>query len=380
MMDTSPHPIPVAIVITSFDAGGTERQMIELMRRLDRRRFTVHAACFHRRGAWLPLVESAVASIAEFPISGFGRPATWRQVRAFGRWCKETGVQVVHTCDFYANVFGLPAAAWAGVPVRIGSRRDLNPGRSLAQIGLQRLAYAAAHQVVANSRAAAGRLADEKVPRGRIAVIPNGVDLERFPIGKARSGPVRRVITVANLRPEKAHEVLIEAAAQLAPDHPDLEYAIVGDGPRREELEELVRRRGVEHQVRLLGHREDVPRLLADADLYVLPSRTEAFPNGIIEAMAAGLPVVACGVGGMLELVEPNRTGALVPPDDAGALAAAVRAMVAAPRRAREMGAAGRHDIELRFSFERMVEGFEALYVSQLAARGAATAAPLVAA
>jgi glycosyltransferase involved in cell wall biosynthesis len=362
--------IPVAIFLTSFDAGGTERQMIELMRRLDRRRFAVHAVCFHRRGAWLPLVESSVASIAEFPITGFGQRVTWQQMRAFSAWCRSQRIAVVQTCDFYANVFGLPAAAWAGVPLRIGSRRDLNPGKSRAQLALQRFAYAAAHVVVANSQAAAACLLAERVPERRTMVIPNGVDLARFPPAPVREGAIRRVITVANLRPEKAHEVLIEAAARLALQHPDVEYLIVGDGPRRAALEALVRARGLERQVHFLGHREDVPLLLASADAYVLSSRSEAFPNGIIEAMAAALPVVACGVGGMLELVSPERTGLLVRPDDPVGLAGALRQLVEAPARAGEMGRAGRHEVETRFSFERMVESFERLYTAELSKRG----------
>jgi glycosyltransferase involved in cell wall biosynthesis len=374
------NPIPVAIFLTSFDAGGTERQMIELMRRLDRRRYAVHAVCFHRRGAWLPLVETSVASIAEFPISGFGQRVTWRQMRAFSAWCRSQRIAVVQTCDFYANVFGLPAAAWAGVPLRIGSRRDLNPGKSRAQLALQRFAYGAAHVVVANSQAAAACLLAERVPERRTTVIPNGVDLTRFPRPSPREGAIRRVITVANLRPEKAHEVLIEAAARLAPRHPDVEFLVVGDGPRRAELEALVRARGIAQQVRFLGHRDDVPALLASADAYVLPSRTEAFPNGIIEAMAAALPVVACGVGGMLELVTPERTGLLVRPDDPIGLAAAMQSLFEAPAHAREMGRAGRREVETRFSFERMVKSFERLYMAGLSRRRVGGTTPVAAA
>src|SRR5918912_2763173 len=100
-------------------------------------------------------------------------------------------------------------------------------------------------------------------------------------------------MTVANLRREKAHEVLIDAAATLLPRYPDLRFRFVGGGARTEELTSLVRTRGLADRIEFLGHREDVPALLAESDIYVLPSRSEAFPNGIIEAMAAGLPVVA---------------------------------------------------------------------------------------
>jgi L-malate glycosyltransferase len=366
--------IPIAVFLSSFDPGGTEKQMTELIRRLDRRRFAVHAVCFHRRGPWLAGVEEAAESIVEFPIQGFRRPATWRQMAAFAAWCRAREIAVLQACDFYANVFALPAAARAGVPLRVGSRRDLNPDKSRPKLALQRLAYAAAHRVVANSQAAASWLLAERVPPRSIAVIPNGIDFDGFPAAAPRVGPLRRVITVANLRSEKAHEILIEAAARLRADWPDLEYLIVGDGPRREELEALSRARGLERQVRFLGQREDVPALLAASDVFVLPSRTEAFPNGIMEAMAAGLPAVACAVGGILELVAPGRTGSLVAPDDPAALAAALGALLADPARARVLGAAAQRHIEARYSFDRMVAAFEGLYLEGLQERGAGLA------
>jgi glycosyltransferase involved in cell wall biosynthesis len=123
---------------------------------------------------------------------------------------------------------------------------------------------------------------------------------------------------------------------------------------------------GIADRVTFLGHREDVPALLAQADAFVLPSRSEAFPNGAIEAMAAGLPVVASAVGGLLDLIEPGRTGLLVPPDDPLALADALDGLVRAPARGAALGAAARDDVVRRYSFERMVCSFETLYLSLL--------------
>src|SRR4051812_41372320 len=166
-------PIPVAVFMTSFHPGGTERQMIELIRRLDRHRFDVKVACFHREGAWLPRVEET-AEVTEFPISGLARPATLRQAAAFARWCRQHRIRVVQSCDLYANVFALPAAALAGVDVRAGSRRELNPDKTDGQITLQRQAYRCAHAIVANSSAARALLEQEGVPADRIHVIANG--------------------------------------------------------------------------------------------------------------------------------------------------------------------------------------------------------------
>jgi L-malate glycosyltransferase len=358
------HQIPVAVFLTSFHPGGTERQMTELIRRLDRDRFEVHVACFHKEGAWLPRVE-ACAPVTAFPIRGFARPATLARAAAFARWCRTHRIAVVQSCDLYSNTFALPAAALAGVPLRIGSRRELNPDKSGGQIALQRHAYRCAQVIVANSHAASRQLIAEGVPTQRIRIVPNGVSIERFaPRAEARG--VSTVLTVANLRTEKAHEVLLAAAAQLAPRYPHLRFQIAGDGPRMAELRALSSTLGVAERVSFLGHREDVPALLAGADAFVLPSRSEAFPNGAIEAMAAGLPVVASATGGLLDLIDSGRTGLLVRPDDPAALAEAIEGLVISPARAAMLGAAAHDEVTRRYSFDRMVRAFEDLYLSQL--------------
>ncbi len=361
-----PRQTPIAVFLTAFEPGGTERQITELINRLDHEQFKVHVACLHRRGAWLPRVLDRAASVVEFPISGFARAATAGQMWQFALWCRRERIAVVQTCDLYTNIFGLPGAALARVPVRIGSRRELNPDKSIGQIRLQRLAYRAATRVVANSQAAKQVLEAEGLAPGSIAVIPNGVN-PAFLGAVERRRPVRTIITVANLRPEKSHETLLAAAAAMASTHPDVRFQIVGDGPRRQELQRLSESLGLAARVEFLGHREDVPALLAAADLFVLPSRSEAFPNGAIEGMAAGLPVVACAVGGLLDLIEDGRTGVLVPPGDSEALHGALAALVSDPQRAHRIGAAARTAVEQRYSFDRMVGSFEHLYCSGLA-------------
>ena len=341
--------------------------MTELIRRLDPARYAVHVACFDTRGAWLPRVDDAV-SLTSFPIDGFGRPGTLRQLFRFARWCRQHRIAVIQTCDLYSNIFGLVGAALAGVPVRVGSRRELNPDKSPRQIRLQRFAYRFATHIVANSPAAEKILQAEGVAAEHVRLIPNGVDVAGFSVHEPR-GSLREVITVANLRAEKSHETLIAAAAKLAPSHPALRFTVVGAGSRRGELEALTRARGVEHVVEFLGHRDDVPALLAAADLFVLPSRSEAFPNCAIEAMAAGLPVIASGVGGLLDLIEHDRTGVLVPPCNPDVLADVIAALVADPARAHRLGANARTEVVNRYSFDRMTHSFEELYETGLRER-----------
>jgi glycosyltransferase involved in cell wall biosynthesis len=362
-------PIPIAVFLTSFDPGGTEHQMTELIRRLDRRLFTIHVGCLAVRGALRSRIESVAASINQFPITTFKSLRTLRELLRFASWCRQHRIQIVQACDFYANVFALPGAAYAGVPVRLGARRDVfMPERTPAQQRLQRLSYCLAHRVVANSSAAVDRLIEEGVADWRVVQIGNGLDLAGFVAAPAKTR--RRVITtVANLRPGKGHEVLLKAAARLVRRFPDVRFQIVGDGSRRQELEREAAALRISAQVSFLGHRDDVPQVLAESDLFAFPSFMEASPNAVIEAMAAGLPVVATKVGGIPEVIEHERNGLLVPPGDERALAAAMTRLIERPALASELAQAARRTIESRFSFDRMTDEFQELFLNELSAR-----------
>ena len=359
---------PIAVVMTSFDAGGTERQMIELARRLDRRQWDVHLACLNPRGSWQARAAEA-APVTAFPISGFGRPDTCRQALAFARWCTRHDIQIVHTVDFYSNVFALPAAAFARVPVRIGSRRGQNMDRSPAQLAMQRAAYLCAHIVVANSRASAARLARERVRTASVRIIPNGLDLTAFPPAGPR--PSRRhVLTVANLRPEKGYDVLVEAAALVLKRFPDAQFHCVGGGPERSRIERRIVERGVAHAFSLPGPQDDIAARLSAADIFVLPSRTESMPNALLEAMAAGLPVVASAVGGIPEVVDDGRTGLLYDANDPRLLAEHLCALMNDAALADALGDRARRETHARYSIDTMVSAFASLYLRELQGRG----------
>lgn len=350
--------------------------MAELIARLDRSQFQVHVACFHRSGQWLSHVERAASSVTEFPLRSFHSASTVGASKAFVRWCREHRLALLQTCDLYANIFGLPLGAFARVPVRIGSRRELNPDKSAAQIAAQRTAYGFAHRVVANSTAAARRLRLEGVRPGTIVQIPNGIDLDRFRPVVESSRPARRLVTVARLRQEKGLEVLLDAMAILVRSHPHLALTMVGDGPMARDLANRVTALGLDHHVTLPGHTPHVAEALAAADLFVLPSRSEAFPNAVIEAMAMGLPIVATNVGGVPELIDHGRSGILVPPDQPEALAGAIADLLLRPVFARALGRAARETVLGRYSFDRMVHQFQNLYLDRLGHRAGAAPVP----
>jgi glycosyltransferase involved in cell wall biosynthesis len=363
-------PIPLAIVLNSFDPGGTEHQMTELICRIDRKIFAVHAVCLIDQGALRSRVLDAGIPIVPFRLRGFAKPATAVEMLRFARWCRSRHIRIVHACDFYANIFALPAAWLARVPVRLASRRDVSiPERRSAHLRLQHLAYSFAHRIVVNSGAAADRLADEGVARARVAHIANGLDLARYAPGAQRGGRV--VTTVANLRPGKGHDVLLDAAALVLAHHPDVRFQIVGDGSRRAELERHAAALGITAQVAFRGHSADVPAVLRESDVFAFPSFMEASPNAVLEAMAAALPIVASNVGGIPEVVTHGRNGLLVPPRNAQALAAGIVRVLDDPAHAAALGTAARQTAADNFSFERMVAEFERLYRSELSSRAA---------
>jgi glycosyltransferase involved in cell wall biosynthesis len=360
-----PECLDVVLLLTSFDVGGTERQMVELARRLDQSRFRPHLACFHQRGRLLDEIPARIP-VRAFPVQGFATPRALGQLGAFVAWCRSIGADIVHTCDLYGNIFGLPGAALAGVPVRIGNRREILTGdKSRTQLTGQRLAYRAAHAVVANSSAARDQLEREGVPPSRIRLIANGLDPLRFTPAPPRA-TLERIVMVANLRAEKGHDTLLTAVPRILERHPGASVTLVGEGPRREPLEVLARALGVDGRVRFVGERRDVAPVLRDHDLFVLPSRSEAFPNALIEAMATALPVVATRVGGIPEVVRDGVNGRLVAPDDPDALADAVCALMGDPAAAAALGRAARRDVERHYTIDRMVERFEQLYLAEI--------------
>lgn len=363
--------IPVAIALRSFDAGGTERQMAALIERIDQSRFEVHVACLRREGPWLAGVERAVSRVDEFRVVSFGSPSALAQAVRFARWCRQHRIAVLHTCDLPANIFALPAGALAGVPLRIGSRRGIAaPDGNARMLRLQALAYRFAHRVVANSRAAADAVARDSVPQARIRVVPNGIDIGAYARATRRT-PRRVITTVANLRPIKGHDALLQAAVAVLSARPDAVFQLAGEGPLRPALEARARSLGIERQIRFLGQCGDVAGVLRDSDVFVLPSLMEAFPNALMEAMAAGLPVVATEVGGIPELIEHDRNGLLVPPGRPDALAGALLALIDDPARADRLAAAARTTVEQRYSFDQMVREFESLYSGGMPSRAA---------
>jgi glycosyltransferase involved in cell wall biosynthesis len=228
--------------------------------------------------------------------------------------------------------------------------------------------------VVAISEKIAALLIEGGVQREKIRVIYSGVDIASFEnrseSTERKSGPV--VGMLAALEERKGHRFLFEAAAELKRQGRRLHYKIAGDGPEREKLRELAAALGLQEEIEFVGFVSDVAAFLASIDLFVLPSLFEGLGVAALEAMAAGRPVVATEVGGLSELVEDRRTGLVVPPGDAHALARALHELISRESLMRELGENGRRRVAERFTMERMARQNEAYYYELIEAPGTA--------
>jgi glycosyltransferase involved in cell wall biosynthesis len=367
------EPLTVLHVVDCLNVGGTERQMFELLRRLDRRRYRPLLACFHGRGELTDaLVEMGITPY-EFPLYGsLARPNTAVQIGRMAHLLVKERVGVVHAHDFYSNLIAVPAAGIARVP-SIASRRDLGHWFSTGKRRVLSAVLSMADRVLANAHAVGALAArEEHVAATKLRVVPNGIDLQRFdalaavepspPLPERRPGR-QRVAMVASMHlPDKGHIDLLDAAVRLRDEGVRADWILVSDGVLRPRLEEAARVRGLGEDVHFLGRRGDVPAILARVDLVAHPSWAEGFPNAVLEGMAAARAVVATRAGGIPEVLVDGRTGVLVPPREPDALARALAFLLASPERAAAMGRAGRRRVEEHFSLERMTQAVEALY------------------
>jgi glycosyltransferase involved in cell wall biosynthesis len=279
---------------------------------------------------------------------------------------------VVHASSSKAGVLGRLAAWLTRAPIRIFT---VHGWAFNAHAGARSRIYALAERIVrpittlticvSGSERDAG-LAARTCDAGRSVVIRTGIDAASYPVARPAEGPPA-IVAVGRLRAPKDPVLLVRALALL---RGSFHATLVGDGPDRGVVDEEVRGAGLAGSVLLAGERDDVPEILAASAIFALSSRSEALPVSILEAMAAGLPVVATRVGGVAELVVDGETGLLVPPSDPRALAAALQRLLDEPELRGRLGAAGRTRVEEHFALDSFLQSHLDVYRRALAARG----------
>lgn len=376
--------IRVLRLIARLNIGGPAIHATLLHERLDPARFEstlVTGTEEAGEGNYLEL-HGRSASIEVMPDLGREiRP--WRDVQTLRRLAARMRAlrpHVVHTHTAKAGAVGRAAAMLAGVPVIVHTyhghvlRGYFSPAKTAVYRAIERgLAWRTDRLLTVTPRVRDELLALGVGRASQYAAVPLGFDLAPLLAAESRRGELRAELQagdaplvgiVARLVPIKAHEVFLAAAARVREMRPDAQFLIVGGGERREELEAQAGALGLGASVRFLGWRADLDRLYADMDVVVLTSRNEGSPVALIEAMAAGVPVVSTDVGGVADVVEHGVSGWLAPMDDAEAVARHVLTVLADPGRARTMGQQGRARVAATYDAGRLVHDIEGLYTT----------------
>lgn len=384
-------PVRLLRIITRLNVGGPSYQAIYLTERLrspewESRLLVGNVGTYE--GSMEPLARERSVPFTRVP--GLGREISLRSdlatVAHLYREIRRFRPHVVHTHLAKAGMTGRLAARLARVPVVIHTYHGhvfhgyFSPRKSRAIVGIERVLARLTDRLIVLGKAQEEEILGYGVGRPeQMARIPLGLELDPFLKADACRGRLRAELgvakdtplvgIVARLVPVKAHALFLEAAAKIAAVLPETEFLVVGDGELRTELENQAKSLEL-RKVRFLGFRSDLPTVYADLDAVVLCSLNEGLPVTLIEALAAGRPVVATDVGAVRDLVVERETGRVVPPGNAGALAQAVVEQLTDRAGAGRMAMAGRDHVRPRFSVERLVEDLRELYRTELARRG----------
>jgi glycosyltransferase involved in cell wall biosynthesis len=362
-------------LIPTLDRSGAEKQMVLLATGLPRDRFRVEVAALTRLGPY-----EAELRAAGIPVTSIGKrlkldPGAFLRLV---RFLKAKRFDVLQTWIFAADTYGRAAARLAGVPVVVTAEMAVDYWKGRTELAIDRFLAHRTDRVVGNSDAVVAFYRQVGIPEDRLAMIPSGIGDEEPPTVDPAAvrasfgwpGDAPLVLFAGRLAPQKGVDDLLAALDLLQHVRPDVRTLIAGDGPLRGRLEGLAHAYRLDGAVRFLGHRDDVPRLLAAADLLVLPSLYEGLPNVVLEAMRFRKPVVATDAPGTTEVVEDGRTGLLVPRQHPPALTQAIRTVIEDRDRARRLGDAGRARVEAEFRADAMIARYADLYESLARAKG----------
>lgn len=376
--------IRLLLVVDSLEVGGAERHVVDLAAALHQKRHEVTVAC-SATGELSDLLGAVNVPLRVLLDRLAKRRVSVTYARRLRRLVTEQRFDLVHAHIYASAAASALATLGTGVPLVVTEHTQGTWQGRRAHL-VSRLIYRRARHLISVSSPIRGRLIErDGVHPEKISLIPNAVvpasDTNPGASGALpdewREGPL--IGAVARLQPEKGIANLLKAAARVSSSCPEARFLVVGDGPLREELLCLADRLGLRERVRFLGHRADARALIGLLDVLVVPSLTEGTPLTVLEAMAAGVPIVASAVGGIPDQVRHDKEGLLVPPNDTAALGDALLELLQDSDRARRLGEAGRRRADSGFTHAEMVRKIEAVYHAALGrptAQSAATEGP----
>jgi glycosyltransferase involved in cell wall biosynthesis len=347
------------------------------------RRYRTTVLCFRDHQSAVPFVEQLAAAGIEAEMLGHANPRFLAVLADIVAELRRRHADALVCHGYKADLLGWIAARRVGIPVISVSRGWTgHTWKVRLNEALDRRILRHMDRVVCVSEGQSAKVQRAGIRADRIRVIRNAIDLSRFcsdsPRGRALHGlfrvPVEQVVIAAGrLSPEKGFDQLVQAARLVAVKSPSTGFVLVGKGPDREKLEQQVRAAGLADRFVFAGFRSDVDELIRGATILAQSSLTEGLPTVVLEACAAGVPVVATDVGGTGEVVMEGENGHLVPSGDPRAMATRLLELLSDPARGREMGDRGRKKVAREFSFALQSARYEALFADVQAAGGVAS-------
>jgi sugar transferase (PEP-CTERM/EpsH1 system associated) len=370
MIVTRPAKVRILHIFPNAGPGGAERLVVDLLEATDKERFEVAAVSLYPESGTILEREIKKKGLKVYFLNKH-RGLDLRMIPQLYRVLRTFCPDVVHTHRYVLRYTLLPTLL-CRIPVRIHTVHNVAQ-KEVDRIGklvhwisfrLGKVVPVSISKEIANTvRAVYGQ--DIYTP-----VIYNGIPITRFVSSASQDSTKEEkdvvLLHVGRFAPQKSHPLLVEAFALAVKEYPAMKLWLVGDGPLKLAVKKNIVEMGLERKVLFLGIRDDVPRLLAAADLFVLSSDYEGVPLSVLEAMAAGKPVVATAVGGVPELVEDGVTGVLVPPRNPEALAKGILRLAKDADLRRRMGKAARERALERFDISRTAREYEALYLKLL--------------
>jgi glycosyltransferase involved in cell wall biosynthesis len=364
------NAVPILLTVRELNCGGIERDVTKIALNVDWSRFQPHVATYHVEGMRFEELSRAGVPILHLPVSSLKSPTDFDAAIRMRRYIREHNIRLVHSWDTSA-AFAVPLARALRVPVVLSSilgNRDLLDQRSLRQV---RWTDRMVDIVVVNCEAMRRHMIDdEQFPGERIELCNNGVDTDQFyPAPGSKPAPVADasflIGTVCVLRPEKAVDLLQEAFARIRHLKPGMKLLIVGSGSEFSRLQSNSRRLGIQNDCVFVPATPNVAEYLHALDIFVLCSRSEAFSNALLEAMACGCCAVGSRVGGTPELIGNDERGLLFRLGDAGDLAAKLTTLIGNESLRSDFGMRSAEFARTRFSIEiastRMAEIYETM-------------------
>jgi len=372
------YPIPILHVISQLPVGGVENLLLTVLQHSDSQKFYPTVCSLSDKGVIGKEMEALGVNV--LCLNKLRHKFDWTMVKDIYHLIKQLNIQIVFTYQYHSNLYGRIAAHLAKVPCIIASVHNVY---TIDKKVHRRIINKCLSRFTDKIIAVSGSVKEDVmrydgVPDGKVEIVYNGIDIDRFTdldestlrseLGILMETPI--IGTVGRLAFQKGQRYLLEAVSIVKKKFPQIVLLMVGDGPLKDELKSYAKTLGLDDAVIFTGSRRDIPLLLAAMDIFVLPSLWEGLSISLIEAMAAGKPVIAADIAPIRELINTQEVGMLVPPRNSGAIADTIELLLTEEVLAEEMGIAARKRVFSDFSIETTLSRYEHLFEDILRSKG----------